>query len=84
VFASGVIVVPHTRVRPTPVESQVPVRWRFYQSAHGKGATRQGWFSTNRRTGGAPVGEYAVWLAEQPLSPRTREAYLGAVAAFAG
>lgn len=40
--------------------------------------------SINRRDAGAVVAEYAVWLAEAPLSPRTREAYLAAVAAFAG
>lgn len=30
------------------------------------------------------VAEYAAWVAEQPLSQRTREAYLAAITAFAG
>ncbi|MDQ3808953.1 MAG: tyrosine-type recombinase/integrase, partial [Chloroflexota bacterium] len=30
------------------------------------------------------LAEYAAWLAEQPLSSRTREAYLAAVTAFVG
>ena len=38
--------------------------------------------SINKREGGVVLAEYAAWLAEQPLSPRTREAYLAAVTAF--
>ncbi len=40
--------------------------------------------STNRRDAATVVAGYAVWLGEQPLSARTREAYLAAVTAFAG
>lgn len=40
--------------------------------------------SINKRSGGAAVLEYGAWLAEQPLSARTREVYLAAVTAFAG
>jgi integrase/recombinase XerC len=40
--------------------------------------------STNRRDVSAVVAEYGAWLGEQPLSARTREAYLAAVSAFAG
>jgi len=40
--------------------------------------------STNRLTGAAAVVKYGAWLTQQPLSPRTREAYLAAVTAFAG
>jgi site-specific recombinase XerD len=40
--------------------------------------------STNRCDASAVVAEYAVWLRAQPLSARTREAYLAAVTAFAG
>jgi len=39
--------------------------------------------STNKRDAGAVLAEYAVWLGDQPLSARTREAYLAAVTAFA-
>ena len=35
--------------------------------------------SINRRDAAAVLAEYAAWLAEQPLSTRTREAYLVAV-----
>jgi hypothetical protein len=38
--------------------------------------------SINRRAAGRVLAEYAVWLAGQPLSTRTREAYLAAVTAF--
>jgi hypothetical protein len=38
--------------------------------------------SINRRATGVVLAEYAGWLAEQPLSTRTREAYLAAVTAF--
>jgi site-specific recombinase XerD len=38
--------------------------------------------SINKRGTSAALAEYAAWLAEQPLSPRTREAYLAAVTAF--
>lgn len=38
--------------------------------------------SINRRDTGIVLAEYAAWLAEQPLSSRTREAYLAAVTAF--
>lgn len=48
------------------------------------GSQRRKRGSTNKRTGAAAVVEYGVWLGEQPLSPRTREAYLAAVTAFAG
>ena len=40
--------------------------------------------SINKRDAGAVLAEYAVWLGDQPLSARTREAYLAAVTAFAG
>jgi len=39
--------------------------------------------STNRRDQRAVVAEYAVWVAGQPLSARTREAYVAAVRPFA-
>jgi site-specific recombinase XerD len=38
--------------------------------------------SINRRRTRELLAEYAVWLAEQPLSSRTRAAYLAAVTAF--
>ena len=38
--------------------------------------------SINRRDTATLRGDYAAWLAEQPLSTRTREAYLAAVTAF--
>jgi integrase/recombinase XerC len=38
--------------------------------------------STNRRDPAGVVAEYAAWLAEQPLSERTRQAYLAAVKSF--
>jgi site-specific recombinase XerD len=38
--------------------------------------------SINRRDTAAVLADYAAWLAEQPLSARTREAYLAAVTAF--
>jgi integrase/recombinase XerC len=38
--------------------------------------------SINKRATSAVLAEYAAWLAEQPLSTRTREAYLAAVTAF--
>jgi integrase/recombinase XerC len=38
--------------------------------------------SINRRDAAAVLAEYAAWLVEQPLSSRTREAYLAAVTAF--
>ena len=38
--------------------------------------------SINRRDTAAVLAEYAAWLVEQPLSSRTREAYLAAVTAF--
>jgi len=38
--------------------------------------------SINKREGGVVLAEYASWLTEQPLSTRTREAYLAAVSAF--
>ena len=38
--------------------------------------------SINRRDTGSVLGAYAEWLGEQPLSARTREAYLAAVTAF--
>jgi len=40
--------------------------------------------STNKRDAGAVLADYAAWLAEQPLSSRTREAYLASVTAFVG
>jgi site-specific recombinase XerD len=40
--------------------------------------------STNRRDAGVVLAEYAAWLPDQPLSARTRETYLAAVAAFVG
>lgn len=39
--------------------------------------------SINTRDTGAVLADYARWLADQPLSERTREAYLAAVTAFA-
>jgi len=39
--------------------------------------------SINKEAPGAVADAYAVWLVEQPLSARTREAYLAAVRAFA-
>jgi integrase/recombinase XerC len=39
--------------------------------------------SNNRRDAAAALAEYAAWLEHQPLSARTREAYLAAVTAFA-
>jgi site-specific recombinase XerD len=39
--------------------------------------------STNRRDTEVALADYAAWLAEQPLSTRTRGAYLAAVTAFA-
>jgi len=39
--------------------------------------------SINRRGASLVVAEYAAWLGDQPLSDRTREAYLAAVTAFA-
>jgi len=39
--------------------------------------------SINRRDAAAVLAEYASWLDHQPLSARTREAYLAAVTAFA-
>ena len=38
--------------------------------------------SINRRDTGRVRADYGAWLAEQPLSSRTREAYLAAVSAF--
>jgi site-specific recombinase XerD len=38
--------------------------------------------SIDRPAAGTVLADYAVWLAEQPLSSRTREAYLAAVTAF--
>jgi hypothetical protein len=38
--------------------------------------------SINRRDPAAVLADYAAWLVEQPLSARTREAYLAAVTAF--
>ena len=38
--------------------------------------------SINRRDTAAVLADYAAWLAEQPLSARTREVYLVAVTAF--
>jgi hypothetical protein len=38
--------------------------------------------SINRRAASAVLVDYAVWLAEQPSSSRTRETYLAAVNAF--
>jgi site-specific recombinase XerD len=38
--------------------------------------------SINRRDSATVRADYAAWLAEQPLSSRTREAYLAAVTAF--
>jgi site-specific recombinase XerD len=38
--------------------------------------------SINRRDVGAVVAEYGAWLGDQPLSARTREAYLAAVRTF--
>ncbi len=38
--------------------------------------------SINRRDASTARADYAAWLAEQPLSSRTREAYLAAVSAF--
>ena len=38
--------------------------------------------SINRRDTAAVLADYAAWLAEQPLSARTREVYLAAVTAF--
>jgi site-specific recombinase XerD len=38
--------------------------------------------SINRRDTGTVLADYGAWLAEQPLSSRTREAYLAAVTAF--
>ncbi|MCA1697439.1 MAG: tyrosine-type recombinase/integrase [Actinobacteria bacterium] len=38
--------------------------------------------SINRRDTGTVRADYAAWLAEQPLSTRTREAYLAAVTAY--
>lgn len=38
--------------------------------------------SINRRDPAGVLADYASWLAEQPLSARTREAYLAAVTAF--
>lgn len=38
--------------------------------------------SINRRDTATVLAEYAAWLAEQPLSTRTREAYLAAVTVF--
>jgi len=40
--------------------------------------------SINKREGGVVLADYAAWLAEQPLSSRTREAYLASVTAFVG
>jgi site-specific recombinase XerD len=40
--------------------------------------------SINRRDSAVVLADYAAWLAEQPLSIRTREAYLAAVTAFVG
>jgi site-specific recombinase XerD len=41
-----------------------------------------GFASINKRATSAVLADYAAWLAEQPLSSRTREAYLAAVIAF--
>ena len=38
--------------------------------------------SINRRDTGTVLADYGAWLDEQPLSSRTREAYLAAVTAF--
>lgn len=38
--------------------------------------------SINRRDAATVRADYAAWLAGQPLSSRTREAYLAAVSAF--
>ena len=38
--------------------------------------------SINRRDAGTVRADYTAWLAQQPLSSRTREAYLAAVSAF--
>jgi integrase/recombinase XerC len=38
--------------------------------------------STNRRDPDSVVAEYAAWVAAQPLSARTREAYVAAVRPF--
>jgi len=38
--------------------------------------------SINRRDSPTVLAEYTAWLAQQPLSTRTREAYLAAVTAF--
>jgi len=38
--------------------------------------------SINRRDAGTVRADYTAWLAQQPLSSRTREAYLAAVTAF--
>jgi hypothetical protein len=40
--------------------------------------------STNRRDAGVVLAEYAASLPKQPLSARTRETYLAAVAALVG
>jgi hypothetical protein len=40
--------------------------------------------SINRRDMGAVLTAYGAWLGDQPLSARTREAYLAAVSAFVG
>jgi integrase/recombinase XerC len=38
--------------------------------------------SINRRDSATVLADYTAWLSEQPLSTRTREAYLAAVTAF--
>jgi hypothetical protein len=38
--------------------------------------------SINKRDASTVLADYAAWLAEQPLSSRTREVYLAAVTAF--
>jgi site-specific recombinase XerD len=48
------------------------------------GSQRRQRGSTNRLTAAEAVGEYGAWLDQQPLSARTREAYLAAATAFAG
>jgi len=47
------------------------------------GAEDGGNGSINRRDAGVLVAQYAAWLGDQPLSARTREAYLAAVRTFA-